>query len=1249
MAKVFLKCAGCAAWILAGLGLLWAVLCILVLVASHSEVVRDWALTKARTGLAEAGFELRVDSVEGVLAGELKVHGFSLKGPAGKEMLSAKDLSLELSLIRLLGGRIYVKEVSLTEPVVHWPFPETKQDDTSDGGFALGLSIRRFELIRGAFLTSGGLGPLLEARSVNAVGSFRLDARGPLLKAEDLELQARMDQGLGWIGGKIKGTWQDEKVVLNQFELQKGENRIKGAGSLGWEKEFAWQAKARAWIKQVKDLPFTWPGPVLPDSPLQLDFNLDGDTEKCRTVAKITRPGQEMGLKGELWFEGFKGSLKAELKDLDLKSWGFSPRQVSLTGKTDLSFSGLPLEQGSSSSLSAELSRFSVPGYLETTVLLEASLSQAKLELTRLMLKGEWGKLVARGRAGLAVAGKEDPLSEVRLRIDFTELTAPENLASHLPDWLSQARLNGSAQVEGAWKNLAWDLKLGPSHFRPGVEVGELIASGAVAKGAWQVNRVSVQGDWGQVKASGRLNQNGAEMDFDLAIPSTRTLEPFFKAYRIEPPEVQAQNMKLKGRISGPWSGPDLSCAGEVDNLEAFNRFVTRGVLRLDAQKLGPRPTGNLQITLLDTIEGDLFWNSIELKADFTPDGGSANLRGVCEVGEISFDISSATPLKIERPYRLSRMTIKPHTLDAWHQSGEAEIRWQPSGLVFKNFSLSQGEQSLTLSGTLLPDKSLDAKLSIKNFRPAPWIPQRHLPESARLWTEVGLAGTLAKPVINLNGRLDRLKWDDLDPATLEFKGGYDQKGFRLKGRVLLGDKKAFAWRATWDAGLGLDPLDLDPGDGALDIRATAQNLPLVLLDPLVDEYVALGGYVNLDFRASGPWHSPLAEGSLKFEKARVMIRATGQNFEDITGSIEFYNRRLKIKKLKVKSKGELTLNGTWDLPSGKKTEGFDLDLKARDFKASLGAVGEVFLNLDLALSGDLNSPKVSGEVMPLNANIRLGMAPPPDLKEVVLLKPQQKPPPIQTKDPSLVWNPKGFLGGLSLSVRVKPPDIPEITLGNLGWVRLKGGMRLEKKPGKPLRYFDKISATRGAFIIQGKRFVVNRAELNFAGKNEPDPNLEGQAKITVGQTLIYITILGTMLDPQYQLSSQPPMSETDILSTIIFGRPANSLNSGESRELTAQALALLGSQGAKEIKDLVGDQFAPDVVTVHDGAQSGSSLEAGKYLSSDLYLRYRHNLGQQGGDNVGIEYRLNHWLSLESQVGTTRDSGVDVILNWDF
>ena len=116
-----------------------------------------------------------------------------------------------------------------------------------------------------------------------------------------------------------------------------------------------------------------------------------------------------------------------------------------------------------------------------------------------------------------------------------------------------------------------------------------------------------------------------------------------------------------------------------------------------------------------------------------------------------------------------------------------------------------------------------------------------------------------------------------------------------------------------------------------------------------------------------------------------------------------------------------------------------------------------------------------------------------------------------------------------------------------------------------------------------------------------------------------------------------------------MFGKPAQSLDQGESDQLNAQALALLGQRGVRVIGQLLSPELAPDVVTVHEEAQYGSSLEAGKYLSQDLYLRYRHNLSSEGGQNVGLEYRLTDWLSLESQIGDARDTGVDMVYNFDF
>jgi translocation and assembly module TamB len=172
---------------------------------------------------------------------------------------------------------------------------------------------------------------------------------------------------------------------------------------------------------------------------------------------------------------------------------------------------------------------------------------------------------------------------------------------------------------------------------------------------------------------------------------------------------------------------------------------------------------------------------------------------------------------------------------------------------------------------------------------------------------------------------------------------------------------------------------------------------------------------------------------------------------------------------------------------------------------------------------------------------------------------------------------------------------------------------------------------------------------VDFADRDRPDPDLSGEASIGVGATQIFVAVSGQAFSPNIQLTSLPPMSQTDILSTIIFGQPARSLSQDQSSALSAQAAALLGQAGAGEIRKIVGSELAPDVVTVHTEGQTGSSLEAGKYLSSDLYLRYRRRMTEEGGQNIGLEYRLRDWLSLESQVGDTRDTGVDVILNFDF
>jgi translocation and assembly module TamB len=287
----------------------------------------------------------------------------------------------------------------------------------------------------------------------------------------------------------------------------------------------------------------------------------------------------------------------------------------------------------------------------------------------------------------------------------------------------------------------------------------------------------------------------------------------------------------------------------------------------------------------------------------------------------------------------------------------------------------------------------------------------------------------------------------------------------------------------------------------------------------------------------------------------------------------------------------------------------------------------------------------LKGLLRPSDLTIALSLSQPAGLEDVVMLRSGQKPPPLSRMEEKFSLPPA--LDSLAVEVRAELAAPTRVNLSD-GWLDARGSLLLQKEPGGPLTFNEGIVVDKGLLILSGKRFEILEGGLNFRGRAEPNPDVEAEAKLSMGATTVFVNVTGTASNPLINLSSLPPMSQTDILSTIIFGRPANKLTTGQSRELSAQALALLGAAGRQELEKIFGPALTPDVVTVYNAPSTGSSLEAGKYLSEQLYLRYRQNLGPYGGQNVGLEYRFSRDFAVESQMGSTRDSGVDLVFSKD-
>lgn len=248
-----------------------------------------------------------------------------------------------------------------------------------------------------------------------------------------------------------------------------------------------------------------------------------------------------------------------------------------------------------------------------------------------------------------------------------------------------------------------------------------------------------------------------------------------------------------------------------------------------------------------------------------------------------------------------------------------------------------------------------------------------------------------------------------------------------------------------------------------------------------------------------------------------------------------------------------------------------------------------------------------------------------------------------------------------------------DITLGNN--VKYKGGgltsqftgsLKLSQKPNQIPRLKGEINLINGKYRFQGKSFTLTYGKLIFTGGAMSNPLMDIEAKQTVmslprkksasliTQMEMGVRLKGKLNDPKISFFSKPPMSEADIISYLILGRPQSEASQGQA-ELLFQAVSQLSSMFGNENNDIshnLAERLKLDYVAFSKGSNNqNTSLEdtvlmLGKQLSDRLYLNY--SLGLLDSTNsIGMQYILGKNLSVEAQTGTT-GSSADVIISLD-
>ncbi|MFH1060188.1 MAG: translocation/assembly module TamB domain-containing protein [Pseudomonadota bacterium] len=1243
MARRWLKI---AAWAAGGCGALLG----LVWLSLWALAASDWGRAQVQELIAsqvkeDTGAEFTLGDLSGNPLTNLVLSDLRLTRE-GRVLAQADEVELRYNPLALLGGSIRLGRLRLLHPRVNLPLdlPETAP---AAGPIALRLSIAHLEVVDGALMAGGQLGQLQSAQQINLEGSFLFSGAGPRLEGNlsyaELNLAGRPQPATLRSSFKLKG----DKLELGSLALRSGPSRVEARGSLDFKAAPVLRLQVWGRLADWRHLAQYYPD--FAPAPAPVDFNLEanGAWTKLRLSAEVKlEDGGRLDLTAQANLDQPAVQAEAALAGLDLMRAGLSPDPVTLRGTVKLSSQGWPGLITSRGSLDLELND---PGWeLWQAKSLELRLRQdgRTLSLERLAARTGFGGLEAQG--SLTLPQGEEKLSASG-EVAFSKLTMPPALATRLPAQLAGAELNGRARLAMSGADLDLKLHLDPSHLGPEAPIAGLEASGGRRGGAWQMDAVEFNAQWLRATAKGKAGLEAAELDWDLGCPDLARLAQILAGLGLSAPLEPAGAVQAHGRLRGPWSGPALSLTLSGRGLALGEAGLESAELELSTPAAALPLRGSARLRAAGLSGGDLSWS--EIKADLNAEAAGArlDLAGRGPQLELSFTAFGQGPVALPLRARLSALSIKPAGRPAWRQAGQAELGVMGEALELGGLVLTQGSQRLQLSGRGSLGGPLQASLRLVDVLLEPWLPGRQLPETSRVDLSADLTGSLAHPRLQLSGRLHGLTWRRLGQVEVDFAGQLDDEALSLDGQAKLESDPVLVIKASLGLEASLHPPRLALTERGLEAVATAQELPLSILGPLLPGLRVGRGRVDLDLSARGQLARPSLRGRLEVSDGNLLISSTGQRIDDLELSLTARGREIVLTKGGASSGGRLTMQGRLLLPEAEDAGWVELKAQGAGLLVGLGALGQVTTDLDLDLAGPALTPQVKAYLRPRTAVIHTSQTPPAALNDVVVLDPGQKPPPLQRQQrqaPRIMF--PGPLDGLSLDARVDLDQGLRVVVAE-GWVNLGGVVRVTKASGGPLTFHDRFTADNGAIFVESRRFVITRGEFIFAGKDTPDPNLNVDVQYRSGSTQIFITVQGSAFTPQLQLSSEPPMSQADILSVIIFGRPAGSLNAGESRTLSAQALALLGQGSRREIEKILGPSLSPDVVTVHNDASSGSSLEAGKYLNSDLYLRYRQNLGSEGGQNIGLEYRIYDWLSLDSQVGTTRDSGVDVIFSYEF
>jgi translocation and assembly module TamB len=717
-----------------------------------------------------------------------------------------------------------------------------------------------------------------------------------------------------------------------------------------------------------------------------------------------------------------------------------------------------------------------------------------------------------------------------------------------------------------------------------------------------------------------------------------------------------AGRLRAAGRIQGGIDRFDLRGRAAADSVVFRGSTMRRG--QLEYAWLGARtPQSSIVVAAsLDSLRAAGFaMDSVELRSSYKAKAGSVAMVIYQATGE---EYSAGGDFALHTDHSEVHVRDLALRFDStrWVASHPAAIRWGTNGVVVDRLELTDGKAGrVFVNGNVPPEGAGGLDIAIQSFQVADLaaLTQADIDFRGLITTTARIEGTTRAPRFRAALGVANATYGGALVPDLRATADYPGRTLRVHVEAADSGRRVAVAEGTIALNLGSDAGGPLLPDAPLSLDVQSEGLPLALISRFTDIVEDVQGRAYGVVRVRGTTRHPKTAGALALQNGSVRLVATGMRLTGVNGSIRLLADTVIIDSIVGRAGGRVMARGglgirTLSQPS------FDLHLEANNARLLDNERGSVRADVAVDVEGPFNRTVVSGRV-----GVRNG---------VIIIPESDKKQVISSHDPALyavvdtaridesemgLVPPSPLMANLRMDVSV---DIERDT-----WVRTSDanveiytppdrGLTIQMDRRRQAVVLDgEVATDRGEYEFLSKRFQIRRGSAVFVGGQDPDPNLqitaEYEVRLAASQAInLRVQIGGTLSSPRISLDSdaQPPLSQSDLLSYLAFGRTSSSLLQFEGSSLAggggSNNLAGAGAQLATQQLAAV----ALGVFVNEFEGQAARSLGAAyvNVTPADLYTELARS-GEISGFFKGTELEVgkytdpNTFVALQARLST--------------